>query len=328
MNSQSPLNPYEALGLSQNASEAEIKKTYRRLAMQHHPDKGGDPEQFKKIQGAYDILSDPQKRQNFDQFGDPNGPQMGGPGGGFNAHDMFSQMFGGAFGGPRGPVKRADHVHVLHISLEEAYKGSIRNLKIQLAKPCFSCRRQCGPCQGRGQRHVQMGPMMFANPCEMCQGQGSTFPGCQVCNFKSKKIENLNLELKIPQGVEDGHTIPCAGLGEQPVRPDEEPGNLVFQIKINDHPHFMRQGRDLIWSTKISFVDSVNGKKFTVPHFDGPIEIDTADWGVIDPREDYVIPNKGFGPNGRLRVSFNVVYPPARRRFTLTELSSPSEQPT
>ena len=143
--------------------------------------------------------------------------------------------------------------------------------------------------------------------------------GCQGCNFKSKKHEPLNLELKIPAGVEDGATLVAGGMGEQPRKPDEEPGDLVFNIKIQDHPELMRQGRDLIWSTRISFEDSVNGKVLQVPHFDGPIQINTSDWGVLDPREDYVVPNKGFVPGGKLRVSFNVVYPERGTRFILSK---------
>ena len=128
------MNPYEALGLPKDASEADIKKSYRNLARQHHPDKRGDPEEFKKVQEAYEILSDPQKKQNFDQFGSPEGPPQGAPGG-FPA-EMFAQMFGGGFGfgGPRGPVKRSNFDHELKISLEESYRGTARNLRITLDK--------------------------------------------------------------------------------------------------------------------------------------------------------------------------------------------------
>ena len=323
------MSPYEALGVSQDATEADIKKAYRRLAMQHHPDKGGDPEQFKKIQGAYDILSDPQKRQNFDQFGNPEGP-TGGPGGfphGFNPNDIFAQMFSGAFGGPRGPKKRSNREHELKISLEDSYRGVTKNLKITLGKPCMNCRQQCQACRGQGVQHVQMGPMAFQQPCPQCEGQGARFTGCEACNHKRNKFEQLNLELKIPPGVEDGNTLTAHGLGEQPTRPDEEPGDLIFHIRVQEHPELMRQGPDLVWSTKISFEDSVNGKMLQIPHFDGTIEMDTADWGVLDPREDYIIPGKGFKYGdkvGRLRVSFNVVYPNSKVKFKLTR--EPSSQ--
>ena len=310
---------YDVLGLTKDASDSEIKKAYYKLAKVHHPDKGGDPEKFKKVQEAYEILSDPQKRENFDRFGTPEGPPQQAPGG-FPA-EMFAQMFGGAFGGQRGPVRRADHHHELKITLEDAYRGLTRTFKVTLMKPCFACRKQCPQCHGRGTHMVQMGPMSFAQPCQPCGGLGGGSSGCQECNFKKKKYEPLNLELKIPAGVEDGATLVAGVMGEQPQKPDENPGDLIFHIKIQDHPELMRQGRDLIWSTKISFEDSVNGKVIQVPHFDGSIQVNTSDWGVLDPREDYVIPDKGFIQGGKLRVSFNVVYPNSKTKFSLSKLT-------
>jgi len=307
---------YDVLGLTPDASTDDIKKAYRKLAREHHPDKRGDPEKFRKVQEAYEVLSDPQKRENFDRFGTAEGNPNGFPP---NPNDIFAQMFGGAFGGPRGPVRRGDHHHELKITLEDAYRGLTRSFKVTLTKPCFACRKQCQHCRGRGSVQIQMGPMAFSQPCPPCGGQGGGSTGCQDCNFKSKKHEPLNLELKIPTGVEDGATLVAGGMGEQAQKPDEEPGDLVFHIKIQDHPELMRQGRDIVWSTRISFEDSVNGKVIQVPHFDGPIEINTSDWGVLDPREDYIIPGKGFVPGGRLRISFNIIYPNSKLKFNLSK---------
>jgi len=311
------MDPYASLGIQKGVSDGDVKKAYRKLAMQHHPDKGGDPEQFKKIQGAYDILSDPQKRQNFDQFGNVDGPQGGGgfPGG---MPDIFAQMFGGGFGGPRGPVRRANHDHEMKISLEESYRGLSKNLKISLGKWCTQCVSKCGQCRGHGQVQMQMGPMVIQQPCPSCQGQGKVRPGCKSCNGKKKTIEQVNLELKIPAGVENGNTIIGHGLGEQVHGVNEEAGDIVFHIKVMPHPELMRQGNDIIWQTKISFEDSVNGKNILIPHFDGEIPVSTADWGVLDPREDYIIPGKGFTKIGKLRVQFNVIYP--KGKFQLTKL--------
>jgi len=321
MNSQSP---YDILGVPRDAQDQDVKKAYRKLAREHHPDKGGDAEKFKKVQEAYEILTDPQKRQNYDQFGTPEGPQQGG-----NPFppDIFAQMFGGGFGGgaQRGPIKRSNFDHEIKISLEEAYRGTVKNLRVTLDKTCFNCKKKCQQCHGRGQIHHQMGPMMFNQPCNMCGGEGGVSHGCGECQ-RGKKKEPLNLELKIPAGVAHGAVMTGHGLGEQPRNQGEEPGDVNFHIKIEDHPEFMRQGMDLVWSTKIPFVESVNGKKIKIPHFDGPIEIDTADWGVIDPREDYIIPSKGFKIDdkiGRLRVSFNVVYPPRNVKFTVSRESTP-----
>jgi DnaJ-class molecular chaperone len=315
------MDPYGVLGVTSGTPDTDIRKAYHKLAREHHPDKGGDAEKFKKVQEAYEILSDAQKRQNYDQFGNPDGPMGGGGGGGGFPGDIFSQMFGGAFGGSRGPTRRANRDHELHITLEEAYRGLTKHMRITLTKPCFSCRKPCGNCRGKGTVAMQMGPMMFQQGCQACGGAGGASTGCAECNFKSKKHENLNLDLRIPPGVEDGATLVAHGLGEQPVKPDEEPGDIIFHVRVGAHPELMRQGQDLVWSTRISFEDSVQGKKIRIPHFDGPMDIDTADWGVLDPREDYIIPAKGFrvgDKTGRLRVSFNVVYPNPKIKFTLS----------
>lgn len=178
---------YEVLGLTKDASQDEVKKAYRKLAREHHPDKGGDPEKFKKVQEAYEVLSDPEKRENFDRFGTPDAPPQG-P----NPNDIFAQMFGGAFGGPRGPVRRSDHNHNLKITLEDAYRGLTRTFKVTLSKPCFACRKQCSQCRGRGSVQIQMGPMAFSQPCPSCGGQGGGSSGCQECNFKTKSM-NLSI---------------------------------------------------------------------------------------------------------------------------------------
>ena len=321
---------YGVLGLTKDASPEEIKKAYRKLAREHHPDKGGDAEKFKKVQEAYETLSDPQKRQNFDQFGTAEGPQMGGGGGGVRPEDIFASMFGGGganpFGFPsRGPVRRPNHDHELKITFEESYKGVSKNLRLTLTKPCQGCVKKCAHCGGRGMVGRQMGPMMLQQPCQPCGGQGQARIGCAECSQKGHKLENLNLEIKITPGSETGDVITCHGLGEQAQISSEESGDLQFHIRVLEHPDFMRQGIDMVWATKISFEDSVRGRKYVIPHFDGPIEVDTSDWGVIDPREDYVIPNKGFlvgGNKGRLRISFNVVYPPKSVRYTITRVAS------
>lgn len=313
-------DPYEALGIPREASETNVKKAYRNLARQHHPDKGGNPEQFKKVQEAYEILSNPEKRRNFDQFGNPDGPlgpqHQGGPGG-FPA-DIFAQMFGG--GGPRGPVKRANFDHELKVSLEESYRGTVRNMRVTLDKVCFSCQTKCSHCHGRGSIPHQMGPIVMNHPCGACQGRGGVSRGCGACEGRGRKKEVLNLELKIQAGIEDGNVLVGYGLGEQPQKEGEDPGDILFHIRVEQHPDLMRQGPDLIWQTRISFEDSVNGKTLKVPHFDGPITVDTSDWGVLDPREDYIIPNKGFVNGGRLRVQFNIVYPDRATRFTLSKV--------
>lgn len=312
-------DPYETLGIPKNASDDEVKRAYRKLAMKHHPDKGGDPEQFKKVQGAYDILGDPEKKQNFDRFGTPEGAPPSPFGGGSPFDAMFSQMFGqgGGGGGPRGPVRRSNVDHEVRVTFEESYRGTTRNLRVTLDKTCFACRAQCSQCRGRGSIHIQMGPMMMQQPCGACQGRGGGSRGCGSCQGGRKK-EALNLELKIPAGVQEGNVVIGHGLGEQPQKEGEEPGDILFHIRVDNHAEFMRQGPDLIWQTRITFEESVLGKDIHIPHFDGPIRINTSEWGVLDPREDYVIPFKGFGEGGKLRVQFLIQYPPKGAKFSLS----------
>jgi DnaJ-class molecular chaperone len=308
---------YDVLGLDKGASSGEIKKAYHKLAREHHPDKGGDPEKFKRVQEAYEILSDPEKRSNFDRFGSAEAPQMGGFPGGFG--DIFGQMFGGM----RGPPRAEDHTHEIKISLEEAYRGVIKNMRVTLTKQCFDCLKQCKDCGGRGmtQHQVQLGPFsqIMNQPCHACGASGQVAKGCQGCNFKKHKLENLNLEIKLKPGTEDGHKTVVRGMGAQPSRKGEEPGDLVIIVSVNSHPEFMRQGNDLVWLRKISFENSVTGLRFQCPHFDGPLEIDTRKWGIIDPRKDYIVPNKGF-PGGNLRVAFDVIYPDPTVKYTLSLL--------
>jgi DnaJ family protein A protein 2 len=271
--------------------------------MKHHPDKGGDPEKFKEITNAYDAITNPQ-------------PEPGLGGGGPGA-DFFSQMFGAAFASQRGPVRRADHQHAVTISLEDAYRGTTKHMKIGLTKTCFACQKKCPQCQGRGQIHVQMGPMAFAQPCPPCEGRGTHARGCDACTHRGHRVENLNLDLRIPAGIQDGEMLLGHGLGEQPRTPDEEPGDIQFVIRVASHPSLMRMGPDLVWSTKIPFEDSVRGCVLQVPHFDGPITIDTSDYGVLDPRKDYFVKDKGFVKGGRLRLSFDIQYPEPGVRFSL-----------
>lgn len=315
---------YDVLGLDKGASTDEIKKAYRKLAREHHPDKGGDPEKFKKVQEAYEILSDPEKRSNFDQFGSAEAPQMSGfPGfsGGFPGG--FGDIFGQMFGQQRGPPKAEDHNHEIKISLEESYRGVTKNMRVTLTKTCFDCLHTCKNCGGRGttQHQVQLGPFsqIMNQPCQACGTSGQLSKGCQGCNFKKHKLENLNLEIKLKPGTEDGHKTVVRGMGAQPSRKGEEPGDLIITVSVNSNSEFMRQGNDLVWLRKISFENSVTGLRFQCPHFDGPLEIDTRVWGVIDPRKDYIVPNKGF-PGGNLRVAFDVVYPDPTVKYTLSLL--------
>jgi DnaJ-class molecular chaperone len=301
-------DPYADLGLAKGASEDEIKKAYRKAAMKNHPDKGGDPEKFKKIQSAYDILSDPEKKQNFDRFGTATPQQPQGFPGGF----PFPQ----GFGFPQGfqQVKRNNIEHKVKITLEDSYRGIMKRLKIPIKKVCQKCRVNCQMCGGSGTIHI----MIITQMCPACHGCGGQQRGCGDCGSQGHTTDIAVVTFEIPAGIESGQQMIAQGLGEQPIGIHDIAGDFVLLINIIDDPHFMRQGLDLIYPIKITFEESVGGKVITIPHFDGEIIVNTQEWGVLDPREDYIIKNKGFKGIGNLRVSFNIVYPPKDKRFTLT----------
>ena len=301
-------DPYEVLGVNRNASPEEIRKAYRKLAVQHHPDKGGDQEKFKQISAAYEILSDEDKRNNFDQFGSAEGPQMGGGGWGGGMPDM-SEMMRNIFGGGNGQPQRRDKTHVIYVSLEEAYKGVQKKLKISLEHPCYSCQQNCQACQGKGGTTMQMGPFAMKKPCDKCQGAGVESKGCPACDRKRVVSESEVVTINIGKCVMDGETFVIPNKGEQPVKQGEMAGNLIVQIRVKPSHIFQREGNHLVWTTKISFDESVKGTKVTIPHFDGEMNIDTAYFGIIDPRLRYEIRGKGMNSDSNLYIVFDIQYP-------------------
>lgn len=307
-----PPDHYEVLGVQRDAPVEDIKRAYRKLAMKHHPDKQtGNADKFKEINQAHEILTDPDKRAQYDQFGEDGPPQM--PQGPDMSH-IFEQMFGGG-GQPRGV--RGDHRHVIELTLDEVFTGVTRNIKITTVRPCFECLTGCGPCNGSGvTNHAQnMGFMsgMFQRPCQACQGVGRIPRGCQACQGTRNVTQAVSLGLNIPAGVDDGHAQKIHALGEQARTPNEKPGNLIIIFKIRRHKFFERHGNDLRYSLTITFEESVNGYEFTVPHFGGPFSFNTREFGsVIDPRRDYPIKGKGLTAESTLHVHFDVQYPATR----------------
>lgn len=321
---------YETLGISKNASAKDIKKAFHRMSLEHHPDKGGDPERFKEISHAYQVLSDDEKRGIYDQLGDERfNEQMsgGGPGGmgGIDPRDLFAQFFGGGIGGfpfgsmgggnPRGPMKCPDHRHVWQISLAEAYTGIEKTLKVSVQRPCRGCLETCYACQGRGviTHMTRMGvfTQMSTVPCTDCQGRGKATkikPGCKECGGKGQVSKDHRVELKAPVGVHTGHLIRVPQLGEQSADRDELSGDLVIEVLVQSHPVFTRDGDNLLVQLPIGFVETMTGRTYSISHFTGDLEIDTTSFGIIQPNKNYVIPNKGM-PGGHLVLKFQIDYP-------------------
>ena len=286
---------YELLGVAKNASEAEIKKAYRRVAMKLHPDRNPDDkaaeEKFKEAKEAYEILSDSQKRAAYDQFGhagvDPSyGAGRGQPGAGSgNFSDIFGDVFGDIFGGGRQQGRQAyrgaDLRYNLSLSLEEVVRGTTVKIKVPTLVGCNTCSgsgarkgstpEQCTTCGGIGQVRMQQGFFSVQQTCPNCRGEGSTISDpCPDCRGKGRNEEHKTLSVKVPAGVDNGDRIRLSGEGEAGEKGGPA-GDLYVQIRVKEHPIFTRDESDLFCEVPISFVTAVLGGELAVPTLDGRV---------------------------------------------------------
>ncbi len=302
---------YDELGVSKDASKEDIKRAYRKLAMKFHPDKGGDPEKFKRISEAYETLSDDDRRNQYDNHNPFSG--VGGGSGHEDVMNFFNSMFNQGGGGGGGTRKMNDVVHDMEIPLERAYHGADVKFKVTLDTWCTSCTKRCDYCKGSG--FIQMGIqiMMIRQPCPNCSGNGVLHRGCTGCTRGTVPVDKL-VQVRIPQWCEDGHQFVLEGFGHQKVKSSDVSGNLVIRIRVKPDPNFERVGRSLIFRPTISFVESLIGMPLVVPHFDGTTVVDTRQFGVIDPTRVYEVPEKS------LKIAFKIRYP--TRPWTSDESAS------
>ncbi len=293
---------YDVLGLQKNASEAEIKKAFRRLAMKHHPDRNpGDEEaeaKFKEAKEAFEVLSDARKRAAYDQFGhagvDPSAGAGGGfggfGGGGASFSDIFGDVFGDIFGGAgaRGAggarvFRGADLRYNLELSLEDAVHGTSVKIRVPTMAECAECGGSgarkgsqpstCTTCGGHGQVRMQQGFFSLQQTCPRCHGTGSMISDpCPGCRGEGRVQTHKNLSVRVPPGVDTGDRIRLAGEGEAGQN-GGPPGDLYVQIAVRPHAIFTREGDDLYAEVPISIVTAALGGELEVPTLDGRVKL-------------------------------------------------------
>lgn len=286
---------YEVLGLAKGASEGDIKKSYRKLAMKYHPDRNPDNQEaedkFKEASEAYEILSDSDKRAAYDRMGHSAFEGMGG-GGGFNAQDIFSQfgdifgdMFGGRGGAGGGQRQRrgADLRYVMELTLEEAVRGVKKTVSFTAPAACTACDGKgsknpkdvttCQTCHGAGQVRMQQGFFSVQQTCHSCQGRGKIVKNpCNVCHGAGVAERKRTLEVSIPAGVDNGDRVRLSGEGEAGGA-GVQAGDLYVEVVVREHAIFQRDGADLYMDVPISFTDAALGKEVEIPTLEGRVSL-------------------------------------------------------
>lgn len=287
---------YEVLGVSRDASEQDLKKSYRRVAMKYHPDRNPDDkkaeEKFKEASEAYEVLSDQNKRAAYDQFGHAGvegaGGMGGGAGGGFgNFSDIFGDVFGDIFGGGGarrgGPSRGSDLRYTLDLTLEEAVKGTNVKISVPTLVACKTCDGSgakpgtkpttCTTCGGHGQVRMQQGFFSVQQTCPSCRGVGKIISDpCRDCSGQGHVEQTKTLSVKVPPGVDTGDRIRLAGEGEAGA--DGGPaGDLYVQVSVKDHEIFQRDGKNLYCEVPVSIIDAALGGELEVPTLDGRVKL-------------------------------------------------------
>ncbi|CCH41411.1 Chaperone protein [Wickerhamomyces ciferrii] len=330
---------YDLLGVSATASDTEIKKGYRKAALKYHPDKNPSEEaaeKFKEISSAYEVLSDSQKREIYDTYGEEglSGGGPGGMGGGMGADDIFSQffgggMFGGGGGASRGPQRGADIKHSISATLEELYKGRTAKLALNKTVLCKGCEgrggkagavSKCSSCGGRGIKFVtrQMGPMLqrFQTTCDVCSGSGDIIDPkdrCKTCNGKKTQSERKILQVHVDPGMKNGQRIVFKGEADQ--EPDVITGDVIFVVDEKPHSTFKRKGDDLIYEAEIDLLTALAGGELNIKHVSGEyLKVSIIPGEIISPGQIKVIENKGMpiyklGGYGNMFIKFTIKFP-------------------
>ena len=295
-------SPYEVLGVAETASGDEIKKAYRKLAREYHPDRNPDDsaaeERFKEVQGAYDLLSDPEKRQAYDTFGSAAG--RGFPGGGdmggvriedfdlANLGDLLGGMFGGGFGGGRRPgaarPERGDDLEAhVRISFEDSLTGAQVRVPVEVDAPCSTCHGTgaepgtapvtCPQCQGRGVISDSQGLFAFSQPCPRCRGNGTIVEQpCRTCRGTGRERVTRRYSVKIPAGARSGTRVRLKGKGGTGRHGGPE-GDLFVVVDVEPSPLYERRGADLVLEVPVTYAEAALGAKVEIPTPGGPVSL-------------------------------------------------------
>ncbi len=315
---------YEVLGVDKSASDDEIKKAYRKAAKKYHPDlHPGDKEAekcFKEAAEAYEVLSDSEKKARYDQFGHAGvDPNFGAGGGGYGAGgfdfgdlgDIFGQFFGGGFGGgrsanPNAPRKGNDVSSSIYISFEEAAKGCTKKIKIARIETCKDCGGSgaqkgsspttCSACSGTGRINITQrtpfGAMQTQRTCDKCGGRGKIVTNpCNTCDGKGRIRKNVEQNIDIPAGIDDGQIINLRGGGDSGINGGPA-GDLRIQVGVRPHPIFERDGFDVFCEIPVTFAQAALGDEITVPTLDGKVKF-TIHEGT-QPGDEFKLRGKGI----------------------------------
>ncbi|HZU61203.1 MAG TPA: molecular chaperone DnaJ [Solirubrobacteraceae bacterium] len=334
---------YDVLGVPRDAEEATIKKSFRRLARELHPDVNrSDPqaeEKFKEAAEAYEVLSDPDRRATYDRYGH-EGLRSGGYAPNFDGFgsvaDIFNAFFGGAggfgdlFGGGGaavGPVQGGDIAVAAEIDLAQAARGSTVEVNYDVVSPCAHCHgngaepgtpiETCSRCGGSGQlravSRTPFGQIMRTAVCDVCQGEGKVARNpCRECAGRGRKVERATVSVDVPAGIADGQRMRIAGRGHAGER-GGPPGDLYVLIRVREDPRFVRDGNDLVTVVDVSAPLAALGTVVEVPSLDGPVDVEipagTQPHDTLKVRGAGMPSLRGRGRSGDLRVVVNVVVP-------------------
>src|SRR2546421_5583588 len=287
---------YGTLGVPKGASQDEIKKAYRKLARQHHPDANpgdtGAEEKFKEVQNAYDVLSDPEKRKQYDTFGANGRPGPGGQNFNFDVGDLgdlFGNLFGGGGFGQRAqrarpqPVKGHDLEALVNLSFEDSLKGAEVKIPVEVTVACRTCGGSgaepgtspviCPECNGRGVRAEDQGFFALSQPCPRCRGNGTVIEKpCRTCHGSGRERRTKRYSVKVPAGVKDGTRIKLKGKGE-PGEAGGPPGDLYVVTRVGDSAQYERRGDDLVVEVPITYPEAALGASIEVPTPEGPVSL-------------------------------------------------------